>query len=994
MSQALYRRYRPDNFAQMIGQEQVTAPLMQALRSNRVNHAYLFSGPRGCGKTTSARILARILNCHENTEASPTDTPCEVCPSCIELARGGSGSLDVVEIDAASHGGVEDARELRERATFSPSRDRFKIFILDEAHMVTAQGFNALLKIVEEPPSYLKFIFATTEPDKVIGTIRSRTHHYPFKLVGPAAMQGYLERLCTAENIAVGSGVLPLVVRAGGGSVRDTLSVLDQLMAGSGAEGIEYDRAVGLLGFTPVTLLDDVVEALAARDGASMFRVVEQVISTGHEPRRFVEDLLERLRDLVIISLSGDNAQTVLNAIPQDQFARMTVQASNLGASELSRSADVVNDALSSMTGATSPRLHLELLCARLLLPAADASIGGLGARIDGLERAVATGGVALTPSASGAIAPAAVGGGAVGSDTSGTGAPSAPRKSLRPDSTRTPVKRPESTRIQRPSAASVPPVAAPSEPGLESGSAAVASSAVHTSGTATVPAPNSAPAVPSSAPSTDGWPAVVAPGTAPATPQVVAPAAPQFAAPATSQVTSPIPPGEPVAAVMPEKSVAPAAPVAPAEPVAPAGPVTPAAPTEPVTSAPAMPVAPTAPVAAAEPVAPAGNTNEVQTEALRRRWPEVLEALAGMRRATWTLVNQHAQIAGLTAESLLLAFPSPGLVRTFENMQGPQLVQGAVSQTLGFEVRVVGQVGSATPPPAVPAVMPPAASPVAPVPARPVTPPAAPAMSVAMPPVAAPAVETPQVSAPVTPVAQSPVTPDFPAPAVAETQEIAPTAPSPGPSIETAPAAPESAPQPQRTTSFMAEPDPFGEDPFAVGTGEPDPFAEDPDPFATQAQQFVAPQASENPASAPEPAPSMPINMFGAAAAALAQTQRAESAVDTQLGQVVAPVVAQMRGNSSQQAIADATAPSGQVPGAEQPGGAPAQVAPWEESPRQIAERQAAQRELEEAQRVKVIDDPQPDDEDLESSNFVGVPLIIKKLGGVVIEEVTDAPY
>ena len=275
MSQALYRRYRPDSFEQMIGQEQVTAPLMQALRSNRVNHAYLFSGPRGCGKTTSARILARILNCHENTEESPTDTPCGVCPSCIELARGGSGSLDVVEIDAASHGGVEDARELRERATFSPSRDRYKIFILDEAHMVTAQGFNALLKIVEEPPSYLKFIFATTEPDKVIGTIRSRTHHYPFKLVGPTAMQGYLEQLCAAENIVVGSGVLPLVVRAGGGSVRDSLSVLDQLMAGSGQEGLEYDRAVGLLGFTPVTLLDDVVDALSARDGASMFRVVE-----------------------------------------------------------------------------------------------------------------------------------------------------------------------------------------------------------------------------------------------------------------------------------------------------------------------------------------------------------------------------------------------------------------------------------------------------------------------------------------------------------------------------------------------------------------------------------------------------------------------------------------------------------------------------------------------------------------------------------------------
>jgi DNA polymerase-3 subunit gamma/tau len=389
---ALYRRYRPETFAEVIGQDHVTAPLRQALRTGQVNHAYLFSGPRGCGKTTSARILARILNCAQNTEASPTDTPCGVCESCVELARGGPGSLDVVEIDAASHGGVDDARELRERATFAPARDRFKVFILDEAHMVSNQGFNALLKIVEEPPPHVKFIFATTEPDKVIGTIRSRTHHYPFRLVPPDVLVPYLEQLCASEDVRVGSGVLPLVVRAGGGSVRDTLSVLDQLIAGAGDEGIDYEGAAALLGYTQASLLDDLVEAIAARDGGAAFRVVERVISTGHEPRRFVEDLLERLRDLIVIAASGDAADAVLRHVPADQLERMRQQARNLGASELSRSADLTNAALTEMTGATSPRLHLELLMARLLLPAAEDSRSGLGARLDRLERGLPAG--------------------------------------------------------------------------------------------------------------------------------------------------------------------------------------------------------------------------------------------------------------------------------------------------------------------------------------------------------------------------------------------------------------------------------------------------------------------------------------------------------------------------------------------------------------------------------------------------------------------------
>ncbi|WP_203655989.1 DNA polymerase III subunit gamma and tau [Demequina activiva] len=369
MTTALYRRYRPDAFADVVGQEHVTAPLMQALRADRVNHAYLFSGPRGCGKTTSARILARCLNCVEG----PTDTPCGTCDSCVELARGGSGSVDVVEIDAASHNGVDDARELRERAAFAPARDRYKIFILDEAHMVTTQGFNALLKLVEEPPPHVRFIFATTEPEKVIGTIRSRTHHYPFRLVPPAVLTDYLAQLCEAEEVQVAGGVLPLVVRAGGGSVRDSLSVLDQLMAGSGDEGVTYERAIALLGFTDATLLDDAVDAIAAGDGASLFDVVDRVIGTGHEPRRFVEDLLERLRDLILLCAAGAEGAKTMGEVPTDQRERMADQARRLGLARASQAGDLINDALTHMVGATSPRLHLELLCARLVAAASSA---------------------------------------------------------------------------------------------------------------------------------------------------------------------------------------------------------------------------------------------------------------------------------------------------------------------------------------------------------------------------------------------------------------------------------------------------------------------------------------------------------------------------------------------------------------------------------------------------------------------------------------------
>jgi DNA polymerase-3 subunit gamma/tau len=384
MSLALYRKYRPSVFADVIGQEHVTLPLSNALESGRTHHAYLFSGPRGCGKTSSARIMARSLNCAKG----PTPNPCGECQSCNDLVANGPGSLDVIELDAATHGLVDDARDLRDKAFFAPVQSKYKIYIIDEAHQLGPGAANALLKVVEEPPPHVIFIFATTEPEKLISTIRSRTHHYPFRLVPPGILGEHLEKICAQEGVKVAKGVIPLVVRASGGSVRDALSILGQLLAGAGAEGVSYEIAIQLLGFTDSALLDDAVEALAARDGATLFKTVDRVIESGHDPRRFASDFLERLRDLMIVdALAVTSANSILRDIPEDQLERMVAQAKNLGAATLSRAADIAAEGLTQMRGATAPRLILELICGRMLLPMGDTTDSGLLARLERLER-------------------------------------------------------------------------------------------------------------------------------------------------------------------------------------------------------------------------------------------------------------------------------------------------------------------------------------------------------------------------------------------------------------------------------------------------------------------------------------------------------------------------------------------------------------------------------------------------------------------------------
>ena len=385
MSLALYRKYRPSVFADVIGQEHVTVPLSNALESGRTHHAYLFSGPRGCGKTSSARIMARSLNCVKG----PTPNPCGECQSCNDLVANGPGSLDVIELDAATHGLVDDARDLRDKAFFAPVQSRYKIYIIDEAHQLGPGAANALLKVVEEPPPHVIFIFATTEPDKLIATIRSRTHHYPFRLVPPGILAAHLEKICNHEGVSVAKGVIPLVVRASGGSVRDALSVLGQLLAGAGKDGVSYEIAIQLLGFTDGALLDDAIDAIAAHDGATLFKTIDRVIESGHDPRRFTSDMLERIRDLMIVdALKDSGSNAILRDIPDDQMERMRNQANRIGTANLSRAADIAAEGLTQMRGATAPRLMLELICGRILLPIGDNSESGMLSRIERLERA------------------------------------------------------------------------------------------------------------------------------------------------------------------------------------------------------------------------------------------------------------------------------------------------------------------------------------------------------------------------------------------------------------------------------------------------------------------------------------------------------------------------------------------------------------------------------------------------------------------------------
>ncbi|MFJ3895959.1 DNA polymerase III subunit gamma and tau [Streptomyces sp. NPDC090083] len=637
-SLALYRRYRPESFAEVIGQEHVTDPLQQALRNNRVNHAYLFSGPRGCGKTTSARILARCLNC----EKGPTPTPCGECLSCRDLARNGPGSIDVIEIDAASHGGVDDARELREKAFFGPASSRYKIYIIDEAHMVTSAGFNALLKVVEEPPEHLKFIFATTEPEKVIGTIRSRTHHYPFRLVPPGTLRDYLGQVCGQEDIPVEDGVLPLVVRAGAGSVRDSMSVMDQLLAGATTDGVTYAMATSLLGYTDASLLDSVVEAFATGDGAAAFEVVDRIIDGGNDPRRFVADLLERLRDLVILAAVPDAVEKGLIDAPADVLERMQAQAGTFGAAELSRAADLVNTGLTEMRGATSPRLQLELICARVMLPAAYGDTQSVMARLDRLERGVNFSGAAAAPAmgyvpgpdahvqaqpAAQAHAPVPPGGGAAAARAAvrGPGAPGTPPPAMPAEQPPAPVAYAQPT----------PPTPEPQQPQPQQPQQ---------------PQPQAQPA----APAPGAWPTATAAGSG--------------RRPGGWPTATPAGGGQPAAPVRNTPTPTPAQAPAPQ--------------TQPQTQA-------------APP--PAGGPDP------RTLWPNILEVVKNRRRFTWILLSQNAQVTGFDGTTLQIGFVNAGARDNFNSSGSEDVLKQALSEQFNVQWKieaVVDPSGGGTPPP------------------------------------------------------------------------------------------------------------------------------------------------------------------------------------------------------------------------------------------------------------------------------------------------------
>ncbi|MFJ4486481.1 DNA polymerase III subunit gamma and tau [Streptomyces longwoodensis] len=653
-SLALYRRYRPESFAEVIGQEHVTDPLQQALRNNRVNHAYLFSGPRGCGKTTSARILARCLNC----EKGPTPTPCGECDSCRDLARNGPGSIDVIEIDAASHGGVDDARDLREKAFFGPARSRYKIYIIDEAHMVTSAGFNALLKVVEEPPEHLKFIFATTEPEKVIGTIRSRTHHYPFRLVPPGTLREYLGEVCQKEAIPVEEGVLPLVVRSGAGSVRDSMSVMDQLLAGAGSEGVTYAMATSLLGYTDGSLLDSVVEAFATGDGAAAFEVVDRVIEGGNDPRRFVADLLERLRDLVILAAVPDAAEKGLIDAPADVLERMQAQADVFGAAELSRAADLVNEGLTEMRGATSPRLQLELICARVLLPAAYGDERSLMARLDRIER-----GVNFSAGAPPAGLPAM--GYVPGPEAHAPGAAAAPAAPVAPGAG--PAAARAAVRGGAP-AAPAPGSATPASEPVPAPAPSAATSPVPAPAPTPQPAPDPTPAPAAQQPAPQSAPAP-APGAWP-TPTAAGSGRRPGGWPTSAAAATP-------GAAQPDTGTRPA-PSAPATPSAtPSGPPAQPAPG----AAPASSPAPAAQAPAYAP--PAGGLDP------RTLWPNILEAVKNRRRFTWILLSQNAHVAGFDGTTLQIGFVNSGARDNFSGSGSEDVLRQALVEQFNVHWKI-----------------------------------------------------------------------------------------------------------------------------------------------------------------------------------------------------------------------------------------------------------------------------------------------------------------
>ncbi|MCG5472823.1 DNA polymerase III subunit gamma and tau, partial [Micromonospora sp. LAH09] len=731
MTLALYRKYRPRTFAEVIGQEHVTEPLSQALRSGRLNHAYLFSGPRGCGKTSSARILARSLNC----EQGPTPEPCGKCESCRSLATDGAGSIDVIEIDAASHGGVDDARELRERAFFAPASSRFKIYVIDEAHMVSTQGFNALLKLVEEPPEYVKFIFATTEPEKVLGTIRSRTHHYPFRLIPPKVLRPYLEQLTQAEGVAVEPAVFPLVVRAGGGSARDSLSVLDQLMAGAGPEGVTYARAAALLGVTDAALIDEMCDALAAGDGAAAYATVDRVAEAGHDPRRFAADLLERLRDLIVIQQVPDAAAKGLIDGPADQIERMAAQASQLGPATLSRCADIVHDGLVEMRGTTAPRLLLELICARMLLPGVDDSTGGLLQRLERMERRLTLSGTDA-PSAAAGFAPATTPG------VRPQQAPPVPA-AAGPAPANAPTSAPPWE---------VDPASSPTQ--SSAGLSAAGLSAPASAGRAPTAAASSAPA---SGVPTSGAPVSGVPASAADSPILASPGASTTVGSASADQGAPVSPAGPGTASPAQRRVVPPSAVLP-------DPATP------------VPPRPGAPAAALDAVA------------VRRVWPDVVGKVNRTNKRIAALMRD-AVVRELDGDMLVLTVKSTVLAKMMADHAA--VLTDALYEELGgrWQIRceVAGErggvslSGSQRSQPAAPA--------------RPVAPPAAPnaAAATSEPPAAPIAAGSPSASpaTPSAPVGPTSAPPAAPSPSAAPTVPAATGLPPVAPIASSAPSAP-----------------------------------------------------------------------------------------------------------------------------------------------------------------------------------------------------------